>query len=147
MPFRTIARRVLAAVGLAPVAQVERLTERAALLEGQVAELRRAIQDARATGDRWKDEAQTAVRRAEALQDANRKLTKTEGEAADWKARDEKHLQQVHALKKQLDTRVSRAEQLVASARETLMATETKLDIVEAAINILDSRTRNDDRQ
>ena len=39
-------------------------------------------------------------------------------------------------------TRVERAEKPVAFSREQLMATEMKLDLVEAAISILDRRTR-----
>jgi chromosome segregation ATPase len=143
MGLRTLARRSLAMFGLASAAAVERLQDRSQLLEGHVSELRRAVDDARAEAERWRDEAQAATRRAEKIEEAHRRLQKSENDAEDWRARDEKHVGQLKQLREQLQARLDRAQHSVALTREHLLGIETKLDIVEAAIGVLDLRTRD----
>jgi len=43
---------------------------------------------------------------------------------------------------KELHETIERANRSTTTAREQLMATEVKLDLIEAAIHVLDSRTR-----
>ena len=136
--LRSAVRRGLAALGLAPVSHVVQLQQRVAGAERRAEESKTAVAEARDASVRWKariSELEEQVRRQAHMAD---RLAKAERELQQVRARDEKHLGQL----KDVRERMERAEKAVALSREHLMATETKLDIVEAAIHVLDARTR-----
>lgn len=136
--LRSAARRGLAAFGLAPASHVSHLQHRVESAERRAEQGKQAIAEARDAATRWKaraSELEEQVRKNARLAE---RLAKAERELQQVTARDEKHLGQL----KEVRERMERAEKAVALSREHLMATETKLDIVEAAIHVLDTRTR-----
>lgn len=129
---------LLGAVGLAPAGHARTLTKRVETADQRVAELKRAVADARGEAARWKEKAgQLSARVAKAEQVAER-LPRAERELQQWKARDEKHVAQLADVRE----RMIRAERAAALSQEHLTATETKLDVIEAALGVLDRRTR-----
>ncbi len=133
---------VLAPLGLVPAGHAKRLhaeSERAAeklrTLEGRTAELkadaeswkRRHEETARKLAD-----AQAAAARAEA------RAQREEARAEELKARGDTLLAEM----KEMRGRLQDASRTGSSVREHLMATETKLDLIEAALQVLDARTR-----
>jgi chromosome segregation ATPase len=133
---------VLAPLGLVPAAHAQRLkaeSDRAAeklrMLEGRTAELK-------ADAEGWKRrheeasrklaEAQAAATRAEA------RAQREEARAQELKARGDT----LAAEMKEMRTRLQEASRTSGTVREHLMATETKLDLIEAALQVLDARTR-----
>jgi hypothetical protein len=125
--IRTAVRRGLAAFGLATAGQVAALQASA---ERDRAALIKAREDARAfkiKAEEFREKASQADALAGRLAKAQRQAERAELYRTE--------LQEARA-------RVERAEKAVAFSREQLMATEMKLDLVEAAISILDRRTR-----
>ena len=57
---------------------------------------------------------------------------------SEWKARAEALSEE----KRDLRARLEEVQRASITAREYLMATEAKLDLIEAALQVLDSRTR-----
>ena len=129
---------LLGAVGLATAGRARMLTKRVETSDQRVAELKRAVADAREEAARWKDKASALSARVAKAEQAAERLPKTERELQQWKARDEKHVAQLAEVRE----RMIRAERAAALSQEHLTATETKLDIIEAAIGVLDRRTR-----
>ena len=115
---------LLGFLGLARRHEVRGAHERAAALKNHAAEITVSLESSRLDAERWKwkNEQQTARLKA-ATRDAERWKAKTEGLLAKL-------------------GRLETAEQNVKLARGHLMAMETKLDVIEAAINVLDRRTR-----
>jgi len=129
---------LLDAVGLASAGQARTLVKRVEAADQRVSELKRAVTGAREEAARWKSKAgELTDRVAKAEQEAAR-LPKVERELQQWKARDEKHVAQLAEVRE----RMIRAERAAALSQEHLTATETKLDVIEAAIGVLDRRTR-----
>ena len=128
----------LGAVGLAPARQAQTLIKRVEATDQRVAELKRAVTGARAEATRWKTKAGELTARLAKAEQAAARLAKAEHEAQQWKARDEKHVAQLAEVR----DRMIRAERAAALSQEHLTATETKLDVIEAAIGVLDRRTR-----
>jgi predicted nucleic acid-binding Zn-ribbon protein len=133
-----VLRAALAVVGLAPAAHLNRVSGRVEAAEQRAAESKRALGELREEVGRWKKKAEEFEKRLAKAEEAAQRLPKAEREMQQWKARDEKHLGQLAEVRE----RMERAERAVALSREHLMATETKLDIVEGAIGVLDARTR-----
>jgi chromosome segregation ATPase len=147
--MKAVIKGLAASVGLVSAGDVERVAaqareaaQRARELEGRLAKLRDDVQG-------WKDRYESSVAAvAEWKQTAAAANTKADRAAADaaraearaeeWKTRSEALGAQVNALRERLD----KANHATATAREHLMATEVKLDLIEAAIHILDQRTR-----
>lgn len=147
--MKTAAKTLLGHLGLAPAAHLERAANearqgsaRVKQLEAQLAGLRedsqgwkRKNEEAIAASAEWKKVASRAEAKAErAAADATRAGTKTD----EWRTR-------AHALATQLKemaARLKEANRAAGTAREHLMATEVKLDLLEAAIQVLDARTR-----
>ena len=111
-------------LGLARRGQLRAANERAAALEHRAAEITVSLESNRLDAERWKwkNEQQTA------------RLKAATGNAERWKAKTEGLLAKLG--------RLETAEQNVKLARGHLMAMETKLDVIEGAINVLDRRTR-----
>lgn len=100
--------------------------------------LRRGNEESRAASLTWKEKAGELLK----------KLEKTEAELTRHK-RELKHvradLERLRQREAEFDTvreQLTATEQAVSLAREQLTAIEVKLDILEGAANILDSRTR-----
>ncbi len=128
----------LGAVGLAPARQAHALIKRVEAADQRVAELKRAVAEAREDAERWKTKARTLSAQVAQAEQAAAQLPNVEREARQWKARDEKHVAQLAEVR----DRMLRAEHAAALSQEHLTATETKLDVIEAAIGVLDRRTR-----
>ncbi len=147
--MKTAIKKLLAILRLAPASQVEHLSdqarratarlsefeERMAKLRADVETWKQHYEESAKTVAEWKQAASTSSAKAErAVADAKR----AEASAEEWKARAEALKTQLHALRERLDN----ASHATTMAREHLMATEVKLDLIEAAIQVLDTRTR-----
>lgn len=161
--MKTAIKALLSAVGLAPASQIERLNHDVRRAEAKIGQLEEQIAQLRADGQSWKrryDDTSEAVagwkqaaHRAEAeaertkgsadrtkadLERARTDVEREQARAADWRRRAE-------ALTAELQEwrgRVEDAHRATDSANEQLMAMEVKLDLIEAAIQVLDTRTR-----
>lgn len=127
--------RVLSMVGLASAASVRHLSERVEKAEARAAEFKSLLVDARAEAIRCKaraEELQQQLKSAQAAIEQHQARASDVTSAIDkWNGRVEK-----------IRTKVAGTARTVQVANEHLMATETKLDLLEAAINVLDNRTR-----
>jgi chromosome segregation ATPase len=147
--MKTAIKGLLRTAGLVPATDAERLvrqseqaTARAAELEDRVAKLRGDVatwkqhyEESAAAIAEWKHAAGAAASKAER---AEAEARKAEARAEELKTRSDMAASQIRALRERLD----QAQHVAASAREHLMATEMKLDLIEAAIQVLDTRTR-----
>lgn len=130
--------RILGVAGLASAGHLDSARARAEKAEARLAELKTALASARDEVERVKEKSAEQAKRLVKAEEASGRVAKAERELEQVRARDEKHLAQLAEMRE----RVERAERAVALSREHLMATETKLDIIEGAISVLDSRTR-----
>ena len=123
---------LLGLFGLARLGQLRAATGRAVQLKTRMAELKERLETGRQDVERWKRKAGEATTR----------LAATSRETERWKSKNAGHLDELNRL---LDKfrRLESAEQNVALARGHLLAMETKLDVIEGAINVLDRRTRD----
>jgi hypothetical protein len=122
--LRSAARRSLATVGLAPAGHVTALERQT---RAAVEKARIDARESKARADELAEKAGRADRLAAQLAKAERRAERADRYRAELlEARE----------------RIERAEKAIALSREHLMATETKLDLVEAAIAALDRRTR-----
>jgi chromosome segregation ATPase len=156
-------KAVLAAVGLAPASQVERLNgdvrraeaklEQAErdleLVRADVQAWKRRHQDAGDTVAGWKQAAQRAQAETEQLMAQVDRLTadleRAKVELEREQPRTESWRQRAETLKTELldvRARADNAQRLADLASEQLMAMEVKLDLIEAAILVLDVRSR-----
>src|SRR5918996_5254678 len=161
----------LSAFGLAPAGHVERLTQESRDAAARAAQLEERLAQARADVDTWKrrhaeasdalagwkQNAARADAEAERLRAASDRLTADVERAAadvkreqarteDWKGRAEKLAADAQDLRTRLQNtraRLEQAERSAATAHEHLMAMEVKLDLLEAAAQVLDLRTRD----
>ena len=122
---------LLGAVGLASAGQVRTAQQRAI-------DLKRAVADSREEAARWKAKANELSAKLSDAEHAAERLPKVERQLQQWKQRDEMHAAKLAEVRE----RMRRAERAAALSQEHLIATETKLDIVEAALGVLDRRTR-----
>jgi chromosome segregation ATPase len=140
--------RGLQAVGLAPVGHLYEARAHVSAhelaireLRGKVEQMSREITASRDEAARLRTTSEQAEQRHAAARDEFEKaLRESRGAATHWKAKAEELLTQVRELR----GRLADAERVEAQLRELMMANETKLDLVEAAINVLDHRTRRE---
>lgn len=141
--------RVLGAIGLASAARLRQSTDDSREMEERVRRLEARIEQLRQDTDTWKrrhDDASAKVREwketaAAAQADAERLRGGAEhakARSAEWKLRAEALEQE----KQNLRARLEDVQQSAIAARDYVMATEAKLDLIEAAIQVLDTRTR-----
>ncbi len=114
----------LQTLGLAHASHLRSVADQLATAKTRQADLKSQLDKVRAEAEHWKARAE----------DASTRLAAAEQEAERWKA-------------KQLGLRakfeqIATAEQHFSLAREHMLSLETKLDIVEGAIDTLDRRTR-----
>ena len=110
--------------GLASLRRLQAVTARADRLKARADDLAERLETARQNTERWKQKNQETEAR----------LTTATKETDRWKQKHAGHLAKLSQLK--------RAERLTELAREHLLALETKLDVIEGAITVLDRRTR-----
>ena len=139
-------RKVLAGVGLATAAQLRQADAKA---QQSARKSEQQVTKLRASADGWKLKYEEASKTAaewkhaavEARTSAERSAGKLEHARAhvdEWKSRAEALATQVRELKERLDE----TRRVTTVARQHLMATEVKLDLIEAAVQVLDARTR-----
>jgi chromosome segregation ATPase len=161
----------LSAFGLASAGQVERMTKDTQDAAARIAQLEERLAHARADADTWKrrhgeaTEALAGWKQSAARADAETERLRAAGDrlAADldragadvkreqartneWKARSEKLTADAQDLRGRLQNsraKLEEAERAATTANEQLMAMEVKLDLLEAAIRMLDLRTRD----
>ena len=143
-------KRALAGFGLASVAQVHQMAEQSRQVSEKMKSLEDRVAKCRADAESWKqrhDEVAAKLREwketaAQAAADAERLRSGAEhakARAGEWKTRADALTEEKLALR----ARLEEAQRTAINAREYLMATETKLDLIEAAIQVLDTRTRD----
>ncbi len=136
--MKTAIKTLLAILRLAPATQVEHLTDQARRSAARVSELEERTAKLRADIETWKQHYENSAKTvAEWKHAAAAAIAKAERAAADTE-RAEALKAQLHALRE----RLGNANHATTMAREHLMATEVKLDLIEAAIQVLDARTR-----
>ncbi len=114
----------LQALGLARANHLRSLADQVETAKARTTDMHGQLGKARSEVERWKARADEAVER----------LAAAEQETERWK---EKHL----SLRAKFEP-LATAEQHYMLAREHMLSLETKLDIVEGAIDTLDRRTR-----
>lgn len=114
----------LQSLGLARASHLRSLAEQLESAKARLADSKGQLDKARAEAEHWKARAE----------ETGKRLTAAEQETERWK---EKQL----GLRAKFD-QLSTAEQHHTLAREHMLSLETKLDIVEGAIDALDRRTR-----
>lgn len=145
----TIIKRTLAGVGLVPSGQVQRLLDESRQMASKVKSLEDRVAKLRADADTWKqrhDDVAAKLREskeaaAAAQAEAERMRAGAEhgkARAGEWKARAEAETSE----KRDLRARLEEVQRAAITAREYVMATEAKLDIIESALQVLDTRTR-----
>ena len=128
MPFS-----LLSFLGLTRAEHLQTVSARTESLKHQVAEFKIQLRTQRQEVERWKRKAEESATR----------LDKAARETARWKQKDAGHRKQLSDLTAKF-RRLEDTERHVALARTHLLTMETKLDVVEGAINVLDRRTRSD---
>lgn len=129
---------LLGAVGLTSAGHARALMKRVAAADERVSALTRDVTAAREEATRWKSRAEALAARVSTAERAAGQLPSVERELQRWKTRDEKHTAQLAEVRE----RMIRAERAAELSQEHLTATEAKLDVIEAAIGVLDRRTR-----
>jgi chromosome segregation ATPase len=124
--------------------------------ESQARKLTKVVEAAKADGRTWRTKAAEMERRFKAIdKDESRRAREVEKLKNEMEKRGEGQRREmarlgaeVERLKKEnlalesLRTKLAEAEHALGLAREHLMAIDVKLDILEGAANVLDSRTR-----
>ena len=140
---------LLTTIGLAPAGQVEIATAQMRQVAEKAKQLGDRLAGTRADVEHWKQRYEeksnavaelksTATRTEASLERAKAHVVRAEAHAEEWKAKAGALAAQV----KELRTRLGDADRATRTSREHLMAMEVKLDLIETAINVLDTRTR-----
>ena len=154
--MKTAIKTLLAKVGVAPAAHLARLEADVRRAEVKAAQLEQRIVTLHSEADGWKrrheDAADAsagwklAARRTQAELDRlkedagkGKKALEREKAAAE---RDKACLQDVRGALDRARSRLVNARRGMELSNEQLMAMEVKLDLIEAAIQVLDGRTR-----
>jgi len=149
--MKTAIKRSLATIRLAPASQVEHLAEQTRRKNLKIAKLEKQIAKLRTDIETWKNLHQTSEKATTEWKRATAKAKarsaahtiRAEASSEEWKERAVKLKDRLHSVR----ARLQQANQASKLAREHLMATEVKLDLVEAAIHVLDARTRKSTSQ
>lgn len=147
--MKRIILRLLAMAGLAPSSHAARERHRAQRAADKVARLEQQTAALRGERDTWKQRHQeaaaaageskkAAVRAEETAARARAEAERATAQVDEWRVR----AQALTAELREVRDRLEEARRVGTLAREHLMATETKLDLIEAAIHVLDARTR-----
>ena len=147
--MKAIVLRLLGLVGLAPASHVALAQQKARRAGEKAARLEAHLRTLRADRDTWKQrhreaaaaasEWKKSTRRAEAeTSRATTAAVRASAQVEEWRARTETLTGDLRDLRERLEE----SRRTGTLAREHLMATEVKLDLIEAAIHVLDGRTR-----
>ena len=110
------------------------LAERLESADRRNTELKQALAESREEAQRWKRKAGELTQQLERTEKAAERLPQVERELR----RANERIAHLSVLKDAL----AKAEKTIALSREHLIVTESKLDIIEGAITVLDRRTR-----
>jgi|SRR5688572_24205521 len=144
---------LLRRVGLVTSAAYDRVADRLRKTESRLTKADAELEQLRADARAWKAKVEQAHARQKAAAE------EAASRAVEFKQATSELQRQVHlkdqAMRKEADRyarrvagvdalegRLAAAERELVTARDQLMAVETKLDILEAAANVLDLRTR-----
>lgn len=141
--MRSLLGRAASRAGLVSRAKYVQASEALQRANGKIAELKEALEVARADSRAWKAKVEEVTGRLTQMrEDDSAKHTKRAAKAMEElervRAREEKH----RLLIAELREKSLASERALRIAREQLMAIEVKLDIIEGAITVLDNRTR-----
>jgi len=129
----------LSLIGLAPARHIESLKAENERAARKARELEARVADLKADAEGWKRRHDDDARRAAEHQEAAAQAAaRADARAEELKARGDALMAEV----KELRARLQDAHRAASVVREHLMATETKLDLIEAALQVLDTRTR-----
>lgn len=143
-------RRLRDKIGLIKVEQYEakaeqlrKSVEQQRKADARVAELTRALDEARADAGAWRkivdeERARAEAARAEVLRLEHRIEKLTAEATADRERHEARRVKQ----EEEIHRRLTAAERSLQLAREQLMLVEVKLDVLEGAAGVLDRRTR-----
>ena len=115
---------LLGLFGLTSLERLQSATARADQLKDRADDLAKRLDKNRQDTERWKQKSQ----------ETETKLATAAKETERWKQKHAGYLAKLSQLE--------RAERLTKLAREHLLALETKLDVIEGALTVLDRRTR-----
>ena len=153
--------RILARLGLVPLARYRKAAEDSKKWESRTQRLSEELTRVRAEVSAWRSKTEEAAKtlkhsRNEAERDAERfkklrlEVEKKSAEAKEKAGQaDARRIAQIAqeerrvAMLEELQRRLVTAERELTIARENLMAVEVKLDILEGAANVLDARSRD----
>jgi chromosome segregation ATPase len=149
--MKTILTNVLKGFGLVPAGQLRQSVDDSRQTSGKVKSLEDRIGKMRADTETWKARHDDLAAKLREWKDAATKAgaeaerlragaEHAKARAAEWKARAEAATEEKLSLR----ARLEEAQRAAIIAREHVMATETKLDVIEAAIQVLDRRTREE---
>jgi chromosome segregation ATPase len=143
-------RRLLRLIGLAPAADLDRAIVDARTVSDRVRSLETRLSKLRVDVDTWKQRHEEVAAKLagcrEALAESRADTEHARAGAEHAKARVQEWKGRANAVTEEklaLRDRLEEAQRVAAATREYLMATETKLDLIEAAIQILDLRSRD----
>jgi len=154
--MKTAIKTLLATFGVAPAAHLARLEACVRRAEGKAAQLEERLVQLRSEADNWKrrheDAADASAGWKLAARRAQAELDRVNADAEKAKKgmereravaeRDRVRLQDVHGALDRARSRLKDARREIELSNEQLMAMEVKLDLIEAAIQVLDARTR-----
>jgi chromosome segregation ATPase len=148
--------RLLNALGLVTAGRYAVVTAKLRDAESRVDKLTKLVGEARADARQWRTNADSTGQRVKAIEkdlaqrgvQHDREMERRTQEAEKQTRENEKLRGENERLRKTLGDldglrrRLADAERGILVAREHLMAVDVKLDILEGAANVLDSRTR-----
>lgn len=149
--------QLLEKCGLVTIGRYRALHARLKESESRSKQLNTLVEEVRAESKDWKSKASEAVKESHAAREASaNQLRAVQKEATHQNQRIDKLRTELDKLREQLDrarasqeelealrARLANAERELVTAQEHLMAIEVKLDILEGAANVLDTRTRS----
>jgi chromosome segregation ATPase len=148
--MKGLIRRLLGLFGLVPSGDLDRALGEARQAADRIRSLEGRIAKIRADAENWKarheDAAAKLARCRTELVESQAEVERTRAGVEHAKARAQEWKTRATALadeKAILRARAEEAQDVAIAAREYLMATETKLDMIEAAIQVLDTRSRD----
>jgi chromosome segregation ATPase len=141
--MRALMSKLASRAGLVPRAKADHLAEVVERGQGKIAELKKAIEDARSETKIWKTKCEETTKKVSetATEDSAKwakRFEKVQEDLERVREREERHRARIA----ELHEKAQASERALRIAREQLMAVEVKLDIVEGALTVLDSRTR-----
>jgi len=149
--------RLLNMLGLVTAGRYRVVAEQLRDSESRVKKLTKVLEATRSESKGWKGKTNEAAQRVKTLErDAAKREQRAEKERHDLQEQMSKRQREVAHLQTQVDrlgktnaeidqllVRLADAERDLSVAREHLMAVDVKLDILEGAANVLDTRTRS----